>query len=212
MKLLFIRHGESKSQAKEIESTASDAVNLLSETGIEQVKTAAQDFHGNIDAVYSSPYNRTKITAQLFLDTLGIHRKIIIDERLKEIDYGYHDGEVARKEDLEAVAIEQIAGDYEIRFGHTGENKREIVTRLFNFVIDIFNTCKPDDTVLAVSHGRAISIFEHEFYEINKIAGPRSNLCAEGGRTKNARIKEFDLNAQYIKNMVQRLKKLNETK
>lgn len=199
MKLLFIRHGESKSQAKEIESTASDSLNVLSERGIEQVKAAAQDFHGNIDAVYSSPYTRTQITAQLFLDTLGIKRDIIIDDRLREIDYGYHDGEVARKADLEAVAIKQISGDYEIRFGCTGENKREIVTRLFDFVIDTFNKHAPNETVLAVTHGRAISIFEHEF------CGEINNVCAEGGGTQNARIKEFDLNPKQIENMVKRI-------
>ena len=212
MKILFMRHGESKSQAKQVETTAPDTLNELSELGAEQVKAAAKKFHDNIDAVYSSPYNRTKITANLFLDALGLQQKVIIDDRLREIDYGYHDGKVARKADLEAVAIKQIAGDYEIRFGRTGENKREIVTRLFDFVIDVFNNYGANKTILAVSHGRAISIFEHEFVEISKIVCKTSDICAEGGGTKNAHIKEFNLTEQHIENMVRRLKVLNKTK
>lgn len=209
MKILFMRHGESKAQAKQIELNAPDSMNVLTDIGIEQVQITARDFIGNLDAVYASPYTRTQLTAQIFLDALKIRKDIIIDERLREIDYGNHGDEVSRKEDLTAVALKQIAGDYEIRFGRTGENKREIITRLFDFVIDTFNKHAPNETILAVSHGRAISIFEHEFVEINKMVCGTADLCAEGGGTKNARIKEFNVTAQHITNMMQRLKTIN---
>jgi len=201
MKILFIRHGESKAQAKQIELNAPDSINGLTDRGIEQVKTEAHNFQGKIDAVYSSPYNRTQITARVFLQELGIDKPIIIDDRLREIDYGYHGGEAKNNEELTAVAIKQIAGDYEIRFGKTGENKREIVTRFFDFIIDVFNKHASDETLLVVSHGRAISIFGHEFAEIN-------GVIAESGGTTNAKIKEYDLSSGQIANMIKRVEML----
>lgn len=103
------------------------------------------------------------------------------------------------------VATKQIAGDYEIRFGRTGENKREIVTRFFNFMIDIFNKHDTDDTILAVTHGRAISIIEYEFCKINNIA------CELSG-TKNAQIKEIILTDDRINKAEQHLQSINKVK
>jgi len=200
MKVLFMRHGESKAQAKLVdEATTPDSEVGLTDNGIEQVKNAAREFHDNIDAVYASPYYRTQLTAQIFLQESGINKPIITDERLHEIDYGYP----RIKEELTAVAVKQVAGDYEIRFGNTGENKREIVTRLFSFLVDIFKKHKPTDTVLAVSHGRAMSVLQHEFNEINNIPD------TEHGGTKNAQIKDFELTPERVANIVQRIKELN---
>lgn len=201
MKVMFLRHGESKRQAKQVALDAPDTINVLSDIGIEQVKVAARAFHGNIDVVFASPYTRTQLTARIFLQELGIKKPIIIDERLREIDYGYHNGEIPKKVELTEVAIQQAAGNYEIRFGQTGENKREIVTRFFEFLVDIFNKYSETDSILAVSHGRAISILNHEFCEIN-------NMYSEHGGTNNAQIRTIELTPERIANIIQRLKTL----
>ena len=201
MKILLMRHGESKSQAKQIELCAPDSINGLTDHGVEQIKETAAKFDGNINAVYASPYKRTVLTAQIFLNEIGINKQIITDDRLREIDYGYHGGEAVNKAELTDVAIKQIAGDYDIRFGKTGENKREIVTRFFDFIVDIFSKHDFDETILAVSHGRAISILNYEFCQIN-------NMPVNDNGTKNAQIKEFILTKECISNIEKRLKAL----
>lgn len=201
MKILFMRHGESKRQAKQVENSVSDSVNGLSDVGIEQVKMTACKFHENIDAVYTSPYSRTQLTAQIFLHELGLDNPIITDTRLREIDYGYHDGTIPKKTELTEVAIKQVAGDYDIRFGKTGENKREIVMRFFEFLVDVFNKYSEQDNVFVVSHGRAISIVNHEFCEIN-------NMVSEHGGTSNAQIRTIELTPERITNVIKRINEL----
>ncbi len=205
MKILFMRHGESKSQAKLVQNTDPDSWNGLTELGIEQVKNAAENTPIKIDAVYSSPYNRAILTAQTFLDTRGDKHDITIDERLREIDYGFHGGDTKKHPEMIAVAMKQIAGDYEVRFGRTGENKREIVTRFFGFLCDVFETHNPDDVILAVSHGRAISIIDYEYGTVNGIE-------KEHAGTKNAQIKEIELTAESVEKLVKHIEKLNADK
>ena len=103
-----MRHGESKSQAKQIEKTAPDSINVLTDTGIDQVKKAASGFQDKIDAVYVSPYVRTQLTAQLFLKHLNLDIPIITDNRLREIDYGIFGIEDKKNPAMIHVAPEQI--------------------------------------------------------------------------------------------------------
>lgn len=198
-----MRHGESKSQAKQIEKSAPDSINGLTETGILQVLATAKSFTKKIDVVYSSPYLRTQQTAQLFLDNLNIKLPIIIDERLREIDYGIFGIEDKNNPEMIAVATKQIAGDYDIRFGKNGENKREIVTRFFDFLLDVFNKQNERDSVLAVTHGRAISIAMGDFCVANNLP-----ITLDG--TKNAQIKEIELTPKTIANIIQHLNKINQ--
>lgn len=202
MKVLFMRHGESKSQAKLVQNTDPDSWNGLTELGIEQVKNAAENNPIKIDAVYSSPYNRAILTAQTFLDVRGEKHNITIDERLREIDYGFHGGDTKKHPEMIEVAMKQIGGDYEVRFGRYGENKREIVTRFFGFLVDVFKSHNPDDVILAVSHGRAISIIDYEYATVNGVE-------KEHAGTKNAQIKEINLTVESVEKLVKYIEKLN---
>lgn len=198
-----MRHGESKSQAKQIEQNAPDSINGLTETGIAQVQATAKSFNNKIDAVYSSPYLRTQQTAQLFLDNLNIKLPINIDKRLREIDYGVFGIEDKNNPEMIAVATKQIAGDYDVRFGKNGENKREIVTRFFDFLLDVFNKQNKQDSVLVITHGRAISIVIGDFCMANNLP-----IMLDG--TKNAQIKEIELNEKTITNIIHHLSKINQ--
>jgi len=203
MKVLFMRHGESRHQAKQIELTAPDSENGLTNTGIKQVEDAARNFHDKISAVYVSPYNRTILTAQTFLNGIKMFLPINIDNRLREIDYGKFITESKNTPEMITVATKQISGDYEIRFGDTGENKREIVTRFFEFLVDVFNKHNATaDSVLVVTHGRAISITISEFCMIN-------NFPVINTGTKNAQIKGIELTPERIYNVIQHIKKIN---
>ncbi|MDR0364823.1 MAG: histidine phosphatase family protein [Bacteroidales bacterium] len=201
MKILFIRHGESLANAKIVKASDPDYLNGLTLNGIEQIKVAANSVTANINAIYASPYNRTIITAQTFIETRGDKLEILADDRLREIDYGIHGDNKSHPEMVE-VAKRQVAGDYEVRFGRTGENKREIITRLFGFMIDMFNTNKENEIIVAISHGRVISILDFEF-------GTVTGIQKEHASTTNAEIKEIELNADNVAKITEYLKRLN---
>ncbi|MCR4918005.1 MAG: histidine phosphatase family protein [Alphaproteobacteria bacterium] len=204
MKVFFIRHGESLANTKVVKASDPDFLNTLTETGVAQAQEVAKNIVDKINAVYSSPYTRTMMTAQTFIDTRDKNLDIIVDDRLREIDYGIFGDNKAHPEMIE-VAKRQIAGDYEVRFGRIGENKRELITRLFDFLIDIFNKHGDDDVVVAVSHGRVISILDYEFGTVN--GGAKEHVS-----TKNAGVKEFILNEKSIANLQDHVHKLNEQK
>ncbi|MCL2017432.1 MAG: histidine phosphatase family protein [Alphaproteobacteria bacterium] len=203
MKVLFIRHGESMSQVKQIQAGAPDYLNGLIQNGIDQIKSAAKSISNKINAVYASPHRRTVITARTLVDAQGGNIDIIMEERLREINYGFHVEDTKKHPEMIEVSMRQIAGDYEIRFGRTGENKREIVTRFFSFLIDVFNSHKENDVILAISHGRAISILNYELEYISGIQKER------GGGTKNASIKEINLTPDNVKKMIEHINSLN---
>lgn len=89
-----VRHGEAESNAKNIYSSDIHAQNPLTTVGVEHAKRSALALKGTrIDMVIASPYPRTKHTAEIFCDALGIpHENIVFDERLKEVQYGVFDG------------------------------------------------------------------------------------------------------------------------
>lgn len=201
MILYMIRHGESLANINKTTSKIEmDFNNNLSNSGIEQIHFLSnQSIFNNIDCVFSSPMYRTIESASIFIRNLNSDPFFLIDDRLREIDYGIY------TDDRENVAMSTISdmqkhGDYEIRFGG-GENKREIVTRFFDFVIDLYLKF-PKKHVAVFSHGRAISIFEAEF---NKVC----NILSQHKHTSNASVKEFHIDANIIKKLKEYLNLLN---
>lgn len=83
-----------------------------------------------VSTVYTSPSSRTVSSAKIFINSRPEHLTLKIDDRLREINYGvYIDNRDCSE--MTEIAKKQIAGDYEIRFSSTGENKREIIYRFF---------------------------------------------------------------------------------
>lgn len=203
MKISFIRHGESRSNAKQVLASASDQHNGLTEKGIMQIEDAAKVITGTVTSVYSSPYQRTLASANTFVQARPENLKVIIDKRLQEIDYGKH---IDHKDhpDMEYVAKQQIAGDYEIRFGETGENKREVLTRFYSFLIDMLHIHSQDSHVVVFSHGRAISIVEAAICQLKQIEKQRIH-------TDNGTIKELELGINDIKLFEDDMKRISKS-
>jgi broad specificity phosphatase PhoE len=167
MKILFIRHGESQSNVNQVQASASDHLNGITKNGETQIKNVAKNVVNKIDAVYASPYNRTVASAEIFIKNRPENLQLKIDDRLREINYGAFTDDRDNPE-MARIAEQQIAGDYEIKFSGSGENKREIVSRFMGFLLRLIDECKATDTVVVFSHGRAISILEYEFTNITK--------------------------------------------
>ena len=184
MKIFFIRHGESLANVGEVSATIEeDAKNKLTPTGLAQIQKTAQNIDAKISAVYASPMRRTIESAKAFISAGHPQTPLFIDDRLREIDYGIYTDDRDNPE-MAQIAAQQIAGDYEIRFGG-GENKREILTRFFDFINDCYKQHQ-HDSIVVFSHGRAISMVESEFCRINKIQ--KKHIHTDNGTVKELEI------------------------
>jgi len=201
MKISYIRHGESEANILKVLSSKIEEPYKLTENGINQIKTATLSIKDKIMSVYSSPFPRTIQSAEVIIDSLPDKPNLIIDDRIAEINYGNYNGKPT-DEKLDGIRKKQIAGDYEIRFGSYGENKREILMRICDFLIDMINNHDESDHIIAVSHSVIISLAESLISQIN-------NLQKEHIHTHNASVKTFTLtkkNRDSIQQIIDELK------
>ena len=153
MNLIFLRHGEATDNVKELISDKEIYWSLLTENGIKTVMESLESLPDNIDVMYVSPLPRTIQTAHYVYDKYP-NIEVIMEDRIREIQYGKY-SHCKNNEELDETRKKQIAGDYLVRFGDTGENKLDIETRLSEFLKDVSNTNY--ENVLIVSHGSVIA-------------------------------------------------------
>ncbi|MEK6832144.1 MAG: histidine phosphatase family protein, partial [Thermoproteota archaeon] len=88
--IIFLRHGQAKNNIERILTGRTPGV-PLTEEGINQAEKAAKFLeHMNISAIYSSPIERARHTAEI----VGKHNSldVTIDDRLIELDMGKFTG------------------------------------------------------------------------------------------------------------------------
>lgn len=106
----------------------------------------------DIDYVYSSPSKRDIKTAILLCD-----REIIVDERLKEINFGIFERLPEKLRFALHIESEQwtdnLDMDYEL---YKGENLEKVIDRHKNFLNDIIHKHNNNETILIVGHGCSI--------------------------------------------------------
>ena len=153
MNLIFLRHGEATDNVKELISDKEIYWSLLTENGINTVMESLESLPDNIDVMYVSPLPRTIQTAHYVYEKYP-SIEVIMEDRIREIQYGKY-SHCKNNEELDETRKKQIAGDYLVRFGDTGENKLDIETRLSEFLKDVSKTNY--ENVLIVSHGSVIA-------------------------------------------------------
>lgn len=127
----------------------------LTDNGIKKMKSTARDLRlkGGLDMIFSSPFMRTRQTAQILADEMKIEN-VVIDERLKELDHG---SDLEGKPHKECpICHDSISLDTRL---FDGETRREAKARMMNFVRDCER--KFDGKRIAVvSHGDPIWLLE----------------------------------------------------
>ena len=190
MKIYLIRHGESLANLDLVSANFSmDNQNSLSKKGENQIQAIIPAFQNcNIVQIFSSPMKRAVESAEILQSGLVGKPKIILDNRLKEIDYGIFTDDRDNPE-MQNIAKKQIAGDQEIRFGG-GENIREILERFLGFLVDTYKE-NQNDEIIVFSHSRLLSIVSKKIGELcqKKIRKPQMD---------NASIIEVELNNNEI--------------
>jgi len=146
---ILMRHGESESNTSGVISSRVDNVHHLTNAGVAGVRRSAEALRGKgITKIIASPLLRTRETAELIADSLGITRDgIIFDRRVQELDTGVLEGK--RWSDYEKMiptTRERFA-----KAPTSGETLNDLKRRLGDFIYDI-DAVYTNETVLIVSH------------------------------------------------------------
>lgn len=153
MKVIIVRHGQTDENIKK--TIAGQAVNsTLNETGVLQAKKLGHHLKNEkIDVAYASDQIRAAHTAEHILE---FHPSVTLikDVNLRERHYGEFEGQPA---DTAKIAAEQSGLPFEFFRPVGGESHHDVFERIGGFFDGLFKKHK-DETVLIVSHGRAISL------------------------------------------------------
>jgi probable phosphoglycerate mutase len=148
--IIFLRHGQAKNNTERILAGRTPGI-PLTEKGIDQAEKAAKFLEDmNISAIYSSPIQRAKNTAEI----VGKHNSIDvkIDDRLIELDMGKFTG-VPYDEIFSShgnVFMKFYKGELEI--AHNGvETFADVRKRVLGIVDHVIEN-HPDENVVLVTH------------------------------------------------------------
>ncbi len=148
--IIFLRHGQAKNNTERILAGRTEGV-TLTDTGIKQAEQTAELLeHMNISAIYSSPIERAKHTAEI----AGKHNSldVTIDDRLNELDMGKFTGmpydEIFKSHGN--VFMKFYNGELEI--AHNGVETFPDVKKRIQGMVDHVIEKHPDENVLLVTH------------------------------------------------------------
>mgnify|MGYP005631556123 FL=1 len=148
--IIFLRHGQAKNNTERILAGRTEGV-PLTDVGIKQAEHTAELLeHMNISAIYSSPIQRAKHTAEI----AGQHNSVdvTIDDRLIELDMGKFTG-------MPYDAIFNSHGNVfmkfyngELEIAHNGvETFSQVKNRVLGLVNEIIEN-HSDENVVLVTH------------------------------------------------------------
>lgn len=152
---VFIRHGESEHNIKNIVSSDEKDDFHLTQKGKDQVDKLAETLsRKEVTAIYSSPFIRTKETAELLAQKLGMGSEaIIFDNRVREYNFGDFHG--ASFDDFLAYEAERIHA-YDIAVPG-GESYADSKKRFGDFLYEI-DSKHSNATIVVVTHGIGLEV------------------------------------------------------
>jgi 2,3-bisphosphoglycerate-dependent phosphoglycerate mutase len=171
--LVIVRHGQSeRNVAKERAkaegaggtwaSSLRDMDTPLTPLGVEQAITTGRYLRDktNFDVLFSSPYMRTLQTSQHISEQLAAVPRIILEERIREIEFGIldgltHDGVRGRYPD--EWARREREGKYWYR-PPGGESRPDVALRVHSFLGTLTRDYRQKN-VLVVCHSVVVPIF-----------------------------------------------------
>ena len=181
---VVMRHGQSENNAKNIYSSSLGDQFGLTEQGKKEVISVARKLQKKkVSALYYSPLLRTKESADLLQESLGISKdKVKVDERLREFNFGDYNGK-SSKEYLSYEAVHITAYDTKVT---GGESYLDAKKRFGDFLYDI-DSRHQGEVILVVSHGIAIETIsallegadDIRSKEIIDTAEPKTAACLE---------------------------------
>jgi broad specificity phosphatase PhoE len=123
----------------------------LTETGYEQANRVSEQVkHIQFDAVYSSPLQRAKLTAEI----VSGREDIITDERIIEVDFGSWEAKSREQFLIENPKLweDWDSDPFTHRAGGTGESGEEIVERVDSFFQELLKKYPSGSNIMVVAH------------------------------------------------------------
>lgn len=145
----MMRHGESDSNAQNIVSyKPEDKMHLTEKGRVRALASANALKEKGVDLIISSPVLRTRETASIVAETLGIAQDAIIyDERITEVNTGDFSGcAIETYREYFTSTLEKFT-----KPSPNGENLEQMKTRIAEFLYDIDERYK-GKTILIVTH------------------------------------------------------------
>ena len=158
------RHGESDNNIKMVVSSLVENPHHLTELGKKQAQEAAKWLSDKkIDMIFVSPFVRTRETAEIIALRLGIDiSKIVVDERIHEINAGVWNG----KSFKDYVLNFKQADRFDVT-PEGGENYADIKKRVGDFIYDLENKFEGKN-ILIVSHDTPLFMLEAVSHGFNR--------------------------------------------
>lgn len=148
--IIFLRHGQAKNNTERVLAGRTPGV-PLTEKGVDQSEQAAKFLEEmNISAIYSSPIERAKNTAEIIGKHVSID--VRIDDRLIELDMGKFTGRPYDEifSSHGNVFMKFYRGELEI--AHNGVETFEQVKKRILDIVDHVIENHPDENVVLVTH------------------------------------------------------------
>lgn len=187
--LVLIRHAHSqrnlsKETVRELASVWADSSlrnqdSALTPQGVEQALATGRHLsaHPRYDVVIASPYLRTRQTAERIISTIGYEPPIVIEERIREIEFGILDGLTAlgiRETYPAELERRKKEGKYWYR-PPGGESRPDVALRVHSFLGTLTREYAKA-RVLIVCHSVVVLIFrrllerwhEEQYLEVEK--------------------------------------------
>ncbi|HLJ30672.1 MAG TPA: histidine phosphatase family protein [Candidatus Angelobacter sp.] len=170
--LVIVRHGQSERNVAKEQANASGATVLganlrdvdtpLTPLGVQQAITTGQFLRdkSNFDVIFSSPYMRTLQTSQHILGQLTAVPRIVMEERIREIEFGMLDGlthQGVRERYPDEWARREREGKYWYR-PPGGESRPDVALRVHSFLGTLARDYR-EKSVLVVCHSVVVLIF-----------------------------------------------------
>ena len=166
--VIFLRHGQARNNTERILAGRTEGI-PLTERGVQQAENTAQLLeHMNISAIYSSPIQRAKHTAEI----VGNHNSIDvqIDDRLIELDMGKFTGmpydEIFNSHGN--VFMKFYNGELEI--AHNGVETFSEVKKRVNSIVEHVLEKHPKENVVLVTHMDPIKAMLSSIFELTPTA------------------------------------------
>ncbi len=153
--IIVMRHGEIESNKQNLISADKDLAEGLTEQGTKQVKSAARALTSkNIDLVFISPFFRTKETAKIVAETLGLKpEQVIEDNRLVEVDARAYQG----KPWGDILSMYRDRAEWYVRAIPGIELLSSVRTRVGSFLYEIDKKYEGKN-ILVISHNTPLKI------------------------------------------------------
>ncbi|MDD2935381.1 MAG: class I tRNA ligase family protein [Candidatus Pacebacteria bacterium] len=148
-KYFVMRHGEAENNTLNVSSTKKENQHHLTEKGRTQVTEAIEKIKNNkIDLIISSPFVRTRETAEIVADGIGFDKnQIIFDERLIEAQVGDFEGKDISEYRNSTKSLEEKF----LQTPPNGESLTELKNRVGDFIYEIDKKYS-NKNILIVTH------------------------------------------------------------